>query len=60
MNLAMVHTPIILANVIRDYQYRFASDPTMQVRIGLGQNQIRNQIPAVFRRRGAASSGASG
>lgn len=51
MNLAMVHTPIILANVIRDYQYRFVSDPTMQVRIGLGQNQIRNQIPAVFTRR---------
>jgi len=51
MNLAMVHTPIILANVVRDYQYRFVSDPTMQVRIGLGQNQIRNQIPAVFARR---------
>jgi len=51
MNLAMVHTPIILANVIRHYEYRFASDPTMQVRIGLGQNQIRNQIPAVFTRR---------
>lgn len=51
MNLAMVHTPIILANVIRDYEYRFGSDPTMQVRIGLGQNQIRNQIPAVFTRR---------
>ena len=51
MNLAMVHTPIILANVIRDYQYHFVSDPTMQVRIGLGQNQIRNQIPAVFTRR---------
>jgi cytochrome P450 len=59
MNLAMVHTPIILANVIRDYQYRFVSDPTMQVRIGLGQNQIRNQIPAVFTRRGVASGGAS-
>ena len=50
MNLAMVHTPIILANTIRDYQYRFVSDPTMQVRVGLGQNQIRNQIPAVFTR----------
>ena len=48
----MVHTPIILANLVRGYQYRFVSDPTMQVRIGLGQNQIRNQIPAVFTRTG--------
>ena len=50
LNLAMVHTPLILANLIRDYQYKFVSDPTMQVRISLGQNQIRNQIPAVFSR----------
>jgi hypothetical protein len=50
MNLAMVHTPLILANVIRDYEYRFVSDPMMNVRMSLGQNQIRNQIPAVFRR----------
>jgi hypothetical protein len=55
MNLALVHTPIILANVLRDYQYRFVSDPTMQVRIGMGQNQIRNQIPAVLTRRVLAS-----
>jgi len=50
MNLAMVHTPLILANVLRDYEYRFVSDPSMNVRMSLGQNQIRNQIPAVFRR----------
>jgi hypothetical protein len=39
-----------LANVLRDYEYRFVSDPTMNVRMSLGQNQIRNQIPAVFTR----------
>ncbi len=50
MNLAMVHTPLILANVLRDYEYRFMSDPSMNVRMSLGQNQIRNQIPAVFTR----------
>jgi cytochrome P450 len=56
MNLALVHTPLILANVIRDYEYRFVSDPTMQVRLSLGQNQIRNQIPAVFTQKRCVAS----
>ena len=56
MNLALVHTPLILANVMRDYEYRFVSDPTMQVRLSLVQNQIRNQIPAVFTQKRSVAS----
>jgi cytochrome P450 len=51
MNLAMVHTPLILANLVRDYDFEFAFDPSFAVRMVTGTNQVRKNVPIGLRKR---------
>jgi cytochrome P450 len=55
MNLAMVHTPLILANLVRDYDFKFAFDPSFAVRMATGTNQVRKNVPFMLSRRADGS-----
>jgi sterol 14-demethylase len=48
MNLAMVHTPLILANLVRYYDFKFAFDPSFVVRMATGSNQVRKNVPCTL------------
>jgi cytochrome P450 len=58
MNLAMIHAPLILANLVRNYHFKFAFDPSLAVRMTIGTNQVRKNVPLTLTRKGASSAAA--
>ena len=57
MNMTLVHAPLFLANIVRNYDVEFAFDPSFDVRLGFGNNQMRKNVPGrlVARTREAAA-----
>ena len=45
MNMTLIHTPLILANLVRNYDLEFTFDPSFDVRMGFGNNQMRKNVP---------------
>ena len=45
MNMTLIHTPLILANLVRNYDVEFAFDPSFDVRMGFGNNQMLKNVP---------------
>jgi cytochrome P450 len=51
MNLSMIHTPVALANVVRDYDIQFACQPSFEVTLDVGGNRMREHVPVQLVRR---------
>jgi cytochrome P450 len=45
MNMTLVHTPLFLANIVRNYDVKLDFDPNFDVRLGFGTNQMRANVP---------------
>ena len=43
--MTLFHTPLFLANIVRNYDVEFAFDPSFDVRVGFGNNQMRKNVP---------------
>ena len=45
MNMTLIHTPLFLANIVRDYDLGLDFDPNFDVRLSFGSNQMRANVP---------------
>ena len=45
MNMTLIHTPLFLANFVRNYDLSLDFDPNFDVRLGFGSNQMRTNVP---------------
>ena len=45
MNMTLMHTPLFLANIVRNYDVSLDFDPNFDVRLSFGSNQMRANVP---------------
>jgi cytochrome P450 len=45
MNMTLIHTPLFLANIVRNYDLSLDFDPNFDVRLSFGSNQMRANVP---------------
>jgi cytochrome P450 len=45
MNMTLIHTPLFLANIVRNYDLALDFDPNFDVRLSFGSNQMRANVP---------------
>ena len=57
MNVTNIHAPIALANVLRNYEVLFEQSPSFEVKLAVGGNRMRANVPVRLVRR--ASGGAT-
>lgn len=50
MNLAKVHMPVVLANILKYYDFEFESDPDIQINVNYGVPQVAD-LRGVFSKR---------
>ncbi len=51
MNVTNIHAPVALANVLRDYDVHFEESPSFEVRLAVGGNRMRANVPVQLVRR---------
>jgi cytochrome P450 len=57
MNVTHIHAPVALANVLRNYEVHYGQSPNFEVRLAVGGNRMRANVPVrlVPRENGGAS-----